>query len=127
VQPHDQVQRLERRRGTEQAVRVLIAWRLKSATMGPVSEHLESILVEEAHLDCIEAQLDQINQIGLENYLTNQTWCAAGYYSGGRLRLATASPIIAGRRCTILRDGKWMEIVVTLGMQPIAPTSQPGN
>lgn len=34
---------------------------------------LESILEdEEQHLDWIEAQLDQINQIGLENYLSEQ-------------------------------------------------------
>ncbi len=37
-------------------------------------ELLELILVEEeAHIDWLEAQLDQINQMGLENYLTNQT------------------------------------------------------
>jgi len=36
-------------------------------------ELLELILVEEeAHIDWLEAQLDQINQMGLENYLTNQ-------------------------------------------------------
>ncbi len=42
-------------------------------------ELLELILVEEeAHIDWLEAQLDQINQMGLENYLTNQTQGAAG-------------------------------------------------
>lgn len=36
-------------------------------------ELLESILKdEEAHLDWLEAQLDQITQIGIQNYLTEQ-------------------------------------------------------
>jgi len=37
-------------------------------------EMLESILKdEEAHLDWIEAQLDQIEQMGIQNYLVEQT------------------------------------------------------
>jgi len=37
-------------------------------------ELLESILKdEEDHIDWIEAQLDQINQMGLQNYLVEQT------------------------------------------------------
>jgi len=36
-------------------------------------EMLEGILLdEEAHLDWLEAQLDQINQLGIQNYLTEQ-------------------------------------------------------
>ena len=36
-------------------------------------EMLEGILVdEEAHLDWLEAQLDQISQLGIQNYLTEQ-------------------------------------------------------
>jgi len=36
-------------------------------------EMLEGILIdEEAHLDWLEAQLDQINQLGIQNYLTEQ-------------------------------------------------------
>ena len=36
-------------------------------------EMLEGILTdEEAHLDWLEAQLDQINQLGIQNYLTEQ-------------------------------------------------------
>lgn len=38
-------------------------------------ELLESILkVEEAHTDWIEAQLEQINQVGLQNYLAEQIY-----------------------------------------------------
>jgi bacterioferritin len=34
---------------------------------------LEGILTdEEAHLDWLEAQLDQIDQLGIQNYLTEQ-------------------------------------------------------
>jgi len=36
---------------------------------------LESILKEEIeHIDWIEAQLDQINQIGVQNYLAQQIY-----------------------------------------------------
>jgi bacterioferritin len=36
-------------------------------------EMLEGILVdEEAHLDWLEAQLDQVSQLGIQNYLTEQ-------------------------------------------------------
>jgi bacterioferritin (cytochrome b1) len=31
------------------------------------------LLEEEAHIDWLEAHFDQINQMGLDNYLTNQT------------------------------------------------------
>ena len=47
-------------------------WRCEAADNG-TRDLLEKILKdEEAHLDWLEAQRDQIEQMGLENYLANQ-------------------------------------------------------
>lgn len=47
-------------------------WQQRSGTTG-TSELLKAILKdEETHIDWLEAQLDQISQMGIQNYLVEQ-------------------------------------------------------
>ncbi len=57
-------------RGYNEGIRLAVA-----AADNGTRELLESILkVEETHCDWIEAQLEQINQVGLQNYLAEQIY-----------------------------------------------------
>ncbi len=61
--------------GEHDAVRSYNAGIRQAAELGDnaTREMLESILKdEEAHIDWLEAQLDQINQMGVQNYLSQQ-------------------------------------------------------
>ena len=70
----------------EGAIKVLHAW---IATCHEVGDHvsrelLERILAdEESHVDWIEAQLNLIQQVGLENYLAQQIYNTAGSGEAG--------------------------------------------
>jgi bacterioferritin len=71
--PNDQAAEL----GAIQAYNAAIRLAHEADDQGTVDLLTKILTDEERHEDWAEAQLDQINQMGLENYLTNQTQGAA--------------------------------------------------